>query len=171
MRDAFGGTFMIMIFLVFIMVYICFTAVALSYAKAFKVKNAVIDFLEEWEVTDLGKVPAEKMEELGNFIDTEIVGNNNYNMSGYNICNGYPKIEGNEVIAICEDAGIIIHKENKDKRTTGVYYTVHTFVGWDIGFLSKLSSLNGNNKDPEIGQVTGMWTISGQTRLIVNNIK
>ena len=48
MRDAFGGSFMIMIFLVFIMVYISFTAVALSYAKAFKVKNAVIDFTEKF---------------------------------------------------------------------------------------------------------------------------
>ena len=70
MRDAFGGTFMIMVFLVFIMVYICFTAVALNYAKAFKVKNAVIDFLEEWEITDLNNIPAEKMEEFRNFIQS-----------------------------------------------------------------------------------------------------
>ena len=81
MRDAFGGSFMIMIFLVFIMVYISFTAVALSYAKAFKVKNAVIDFLEEWEVDGLKNIPADKMAEFESFIDSEIVGNKNYNMS------------------------------------------------------------------------------------------
>ena len=38
MRDAFGGAFMIKIFIIFIFVYICLTAMALNYAKAFKVK-------------------------------------------------------------------------------------------------------------------------------------
>lgn len=168
MRDAFGGTFMIMIFLVFIMVYICFTAVALNYAKAFKVKNAVIDFLEEWEITDLNNIPAEKMEEFRNFIDTEIVGKNNYNISGSNLCHGIiEKNDAGKRIRICEDEGILIEKF-QDERTKGVYYTVSTYLGWNIGFLSKLSALNGNNPEPEVGDVTGMWRISGQTRLIVN---
>ena len=38
MRDAFGGAFMIKLFLVFILIYVCFIALALNYAKAFKVK-------------------------------------------------------------------------------------------------------------------------------------
>ena len=42
MRDAFGGTFMIQVFLVFILIYISFTALALNYAKAFKAKIAPI---------------------------------------------------------------------------------------------------------------------------------
>ena len=50
MRDAFGGTFMIQVFLVFILIYISFTALALNYAKAFKVKNKVIDYLENTEI-------------------------------------------------------------------------------------------------------------------------
>ena len=50
MRDAFGGAFMIKIFLIFIIVYVCFTALALNYAKAFKVKNAIIDYLEDKEI-------------------------------------------------------------------------------------------------------------------------
>ena len=44
MRDAFGGAFMIKIFIVFIFVYICLTAMALNYAKAFKVKNEIITY-------------------------------------------------------------------------------------------------------------------------------
>ena len=36
MRDAFGGEFMLRIFLIFILIYILFTAVVLNYAKAFK---------------------------------------------------------------------------------------------------------------------------------------
>ena len=53
MRDAFGGTFMIQIFIVFILIYICFTAMSLNYAKAFRVKNAVIDFVETNEISSL----------------------------------------------------------------------------------------------------------------------
>lgn len=170
MRDAFGGSFMLMIFLVFIMVYIFFTAVALSYAKAFKVKNAVISYLEESEIISLDNMTAAQKEDFGNFINEEIVGNKNYNMSRYNICAGYPKYNdaGTRVTAICEDAGIVISESKKDERTGAYYYTVSTYLGWDIGFFSKLAALNGDRKDPETGDVTGTWRISGQTRLIVN---
>ena len=164
MRDAFGGSFMIMIFLVFIMVYISFTAVALSYAKAFKVKNAVIDFLEEWEVDGLKNIPADKMAEFESFIDSEIVGNKNYNMSNdRDFCKNNSK-KG----MLCSQVGIVISQSEPDERTRGFYYTVYTYVGWDIGFFSKLAALNGDKKDPEVGDVTGTWKISGQTRLIVN---
>ena len=46
MRDAFGGAFMIKLFLVFIIIYVSFTALALNYAKAFKVKNKIIEYIE-----------------------------------------------------------------------------------------------------------------------------
>ena len=46
MRDAFGGAFMIKVFLVFIFIYIVFTSLALNYAKAFKVKNTIVNYLE-----------------------------------------------------------------------------------------------------------------------------
>ena len=52
MRDAVGGTFMIYVFLIFLAVYITFTAVALNYAKAFRVKNSVIDIIEQNEGID-----------------------------------------------------------------------------------------------------------------------
>ena len=42
MRDAFGGAFMIKLFLVFLAIYIGFTAVAVNYAKAFKVKKFLL---------------------------------------------------------------------------------------------------------------------------------
>lgn len=169
MRDAFGGSFMIMIFLVFIMIYISFTAVALSYAKAFKVKNSVIDYLESSELSSLDKMKASDWNKFAAFIDEEIIGNKNYNMSGYNICQGYPIQDQNgKTIAICHDAGIIISETEQAENTEGVYYTVSTYLGWDIGFFSKLAALNGDNADPVPGEVTGFWRISGQTRLIVN---
>lgn len=171
MRDAFGGSFMLMIFLVFIFVYISFTAVSLSYAKAFKVKNAVISYLEESEIESLDDMTATQLNDFENFINKEIVGNSNYDMSRYNICKNYPKTDplgGDRVKGICANAGIQIDESEQDERTGGYYYTVTTFLGWDIGFLSKLASLNGNGNDPDGGRVAGTWKISGQTRLIVN---
>ena len=47
MRESFGGAFMIKLVLVFIVIYISFMAVAINYAKAFRVKNNVINILEQ----------------------------------------------------------------------------------------------------------------------------
>lgn len=49
MRESFGGAFMIKLVLVFIVVYISFMAVAVNYAKAFRVKNRIIDVLEQYQ--------------------------------------------------------------------------------------------------------------------------
>ena len=73
MRDAFGGAFMIKIFLISIIVYVCFTALALNYAKAFKVKNKIIDYLENNEIsiiTDMNASAFENMEKYFDYILT-----------------------------------------------------------------------------------------------------
>ena len=49
MRDAFGGTFMIKLGLVFLVVYVSFMAVAINYAKAFRVKNQIINIIEQYQ--------------------------------------------------------------------------------------------------------------------------
>jgi len=169
MRDAFGGAFMIQIFLVFILIYICFTAVALNYAKAFKVKNAVIDYLESNEISSLENLTASELDEMDKFFQEEILGNMNYNISGQDICQIRGIQERNETgkkIAHCEELGIIIRESGEADNTEGVYYTVSTYVGWSIPFLNALLGLNGNNRQQEVP--IGMWEISGQTRLIVS---
>ena len=154
MRDAFGGAFMIKIFLVFIFVYICFTAIALNYAKAFKVKNAVVEYIESNEIVDFTRIDIAN--ELDNYFENEILGKMNYR--GTVDCN-----EDN--LVYCEN-GIKIKKMSKAQNTEGVYYKVTTTFGWDIGFLKMLTSLNGNNQNQD--SPTGMWKITGETRLIVN---
>lgn len=47
MRDAFGSTFMLKLFIVFIVFYVMFMTIAVSYAKTFRIKNKVIDILEQ----------------------------------------------------------------------------------------------------------------------------
>ncbi len=49
MRDAFGGAFSIKLMLIFLMLYVFFICVALNYARAFRVKNRIINIIEQNE--------------------------------------------------------------------------------------------------------------------------
>ena len=49
MRDAFGGAFSIKLMLIFLMLYVAFICVALNYARAFRVKNRIINIIEQNE--------------------------------------------------------------------------------------------------------------------------
>jgi len=163
MRDAFGGAFMIKIFLVFIFVYICLTAMALNYAKAFKVKNAVIEYLEANEITDVSNLTADEIMTMEEYFEKEFVGKRGYNISEYNICDRVKITEEDR----CFDSGILIQKTGNAQNTEGIYYTVSTYMSWGIPFMNNLLRLNGNNQ--EEGVVTGLWKISGETRLIVRD--
>lgn len=47
MRDAFGGTMMIELLMIFIVVVVAFTAVLVNVAKTFRIKNEVINIIEQ----------------------------------------------------------------------------------------------------------------------------
>lgn len=49
MRESIGGTFLIKIMIVFIVIYNSVLAIAVNYAMAFRVKNKAIDLLEQYE--------------------------------------------------------------------------------------------------------------------------
>lgn len=54
MRDAFGSTFMFKLIIIFIVFYVSFMTIAVSYAKVFRVKNGVIDILEQYQYDSVG---------------------------------------------------------------------------------------------------------------------
>lgn len=184
MRDAFGGAFMIKVFLVFIAVYIGFTAIALNYAKAFKVKNKVIEYLESSEIIDLNLTAAQRSD-LEEFIEIELLGNMNYNVSEFNICDRITTTDDTgKTIAYCHNAGIVIKEEptyeikvtapnegividdpTKLNNTEGVYYKVETYLGWSMPFFKGFASIGGKKATDT---PMGVWQISGETRVIVN---
>ena len=49
MREAVGGTLLLKIVLVFLVVYIGFMAIILNYGKTFRIKNKLINFIEQSE--------------------------------------------------------------------------------------------------------------------------
>lgn len=48
MKDSFGGSIMIYIIIFFLGIYIVFIALTLRYAQSFKLKNKVIDLIEQY---------------------------------------------------------------------------------------------------------------------------
>lgn len=49
MQEAYGGTFMLKLFMVFFVIYVAFIGVALNFAKIYRIKNNVINILEQYQ--------------------------------------------------------------------------------------------------------------------------
>ena len=160
MKDAFGGAFMIRLFLIFILVYILLTAVALNYAKAFKVKDLVIKYLEDNEIVDFKNMIAEDREKLENYFETVLVGNMGY----FHEFDSFECDESNDVYCI---SGVKIQQMTKPEiaNKMGVYYRVTTYFQFDIGFLRVLKA--ADNSNPDWASDIGRFTVSGETRPIV----
>ena len=47
MKEAYGGVTNLYLFMFFFVIYVCFLAIALNFAKTYRVKNYVIDVLEQ----------------------------------------------------------------------------------------------------------------------------
>lgn len=164
MRDSFGGVFMIRLFLVFIFIFVAFTAISLNYAKAFRIKNKIIDFIEENEIISLSeKKFGSKIEKL----DT-ILQNANYNK---NCTDGNGSImtqEGN-IEGYCYN-GIVILKKNEETLQGSdskiIKYEIVTYADWNLGILNKILILGGSQENSE-EYVSGTWKITGEAKVVL----
>lgn len=138
MRDAVGGAFMIKLLLVFLAVYTIFIAIAINYAKAFRVKNKILDIIEQNEGMNFIDTSDGSVRDQ---IDTYM------NNISYNVINGYSDIKA-KVEDKCSgygfidtDRGYCIHEvTNSDVSTAGAsYYQVRTFVTISIPLVRNLS--------------------------------
>lgn len=62
MRDSIGGTFLITILMVFIVLFVSFTAVIVNVAKTFRVKNGIINIIEQESGINGAELDAAKSE-------------------------------------------------------------------------------------------------------------
>ena len=162
MRDAFGGAFMIQLLIVFIIIYVGFTAVALNYAKAFKAKNLVVEYLEDHEINDLTNLRAQADSDMFDYFQTEIIGNLGYVFPAENMCDNVNQ----EKTRCYEDIGILIEQiepSEAKRNKLGVYYKVTTYFGFQLPFFDRLYAISGRNAGQNI---IGRWRIVGETRPI-----
>lgn len=135
MRDAVGGTFMMKVFLVFLATYIIFIAIALNYAKAFRVKNYVIDSIEQNEgINDFNNIRDEALMQISTYMN-----NVHYNMASRGVTEDDCRRHLNSVtIYFNSNYGYCIGKKEPLQIDDGIeaeYYQVVTFVDISIPFL------------------------------------
>ena len=172
MRDAFGGVFTMNLLLVFIFIYVAVTAVSLNYAKAFKVKNAVIDFVEENAINDLDEYFGFLGTKDIDALDKEL-GRLSYHKTceeiGYEdsrlVQNIYNLVRPDEY---CYKGVVISIKPDKTNEIEGtnseiIYYEIKTYANWNLGAFNKLLTLIGQSSE---NPLTGTWTITGEAKVV-----
>ena len=128
MKEGIGGTFMIYVLLIFLAVYITFLAVAFNYARAFRVKNKVIDIIEQNEgIKDYNNISDSSV--LGQIDD--YLGEVSYIVNGIddNTCSGYDYV--NKERGYCIDEYSISIDGYYYK-----YYKVKTFIRLELPFMN-----------------------------------
>lgn len=125
MRDAFGGAFSIKLMLIFLMLYIAFICVALNYARAFRVKNRIINVIEQNEGVDKhGDVQTKISEVLNN--------------AGY-------YVSESEVERIrCKDCTFVEpgYSYKEIKSQDDIYYYVETYMLFKIPVIDTLTGID-----------------------------
>lgn len=152
---------MIQLLIVFIIIYVGFTAVALNYAKAFKAKNLVVEYLEDHEISDLTNLPAQADSDMFDYFQKEIVGNLGY-VYPTKICDNVNQ----EKTRCYDNIGILIEQiepSEAKRNKLGVYYKVTTYFGFQLPFFDRLYAVSGRNAGQNI---IGRWRIVGETRPI-----
>lgn len=137
MRDAFGGAFSIKLMLVFLMLYVAFICVALNYARAFRVKNRIINIIEQKEGY-CGNNRKQINNEIDEYLDSAgyvILGSNIGDKigSGYTCLNGFDKTNNNQGRGYC-----IYNKKNNQGETCEdkSVYSVETYMVFKLPIIN-----------------------------------
>ncbi len=167
MRDAFGGVFMIRLLLVFIVIYVAFTAVSFKYAKSFRIKNKVIDFVEQNQIIDIDNFfnqgSGKNLSDLN-----EILSLSKYDIAceelGHNGDGTFKDSETGLETGYCYKGIEIVKNEAKSDKNR-IYYDVYTYVDWNIGALNTILMLGGKSRGSD-SPIIGKWKISGEAIVI-----
>ena len=160
MRDSFGGVFMMNLFLVFMFIFVAFAAVSLNYAKAFRVKNKVIDFIEENEIKDYNDLinKQDKLEEILNSLEY------------HKTCENTPSTE------FCFN-GVTIYQnsittitENEHTKADMIKYTVIARADWNLGAINKILAVGGKSENSQ-EYLLGSWNITGEAKVVIKQEK
>jgi len=116
MREAMGGALLIKLVMFFIVIYVCFLAIAINYSITFRVKNQIINLIEEYEGYDLAK----------DAIDSYISSVGYYRASA-----GGVSLDANCTNGYCIE-------ELTSAR--GKYYKVTTYVSFDFPIIGQITN-------------------------------
>ena len=163
MRDAFGGLFMFNLFIIFIFIFVAFSAVSLTYAKAFRLKNSLITYVEEQEIISLN-LDNKKLEGIDKILEDS---------SYHKTCDSINKREGigksaeGKINEYCHNGVVIKIKDGYPDKIDGtksklIVYEIITYADWNLGVMNKLLALSGRNGE----SIDGFWTIKGEAKVV-----
>lgn len=148
MREAFGGTFTIQLILLFLAIYIAFIAVALNYAKAFRVKNQIINIIEQNEGFDFdNSAEGSAQNEIKKYLERVSYYVNLTNIKNNNINDNYK----------CYSEGYCVEKMGSTDIDTGIegtYYKVTTYVNIDMQVFNLKFTIPIQGETRKIERVT-----------------
>ena len=119
MRDAFGGAFSIKLMLIFLMLYVSFICVAINYARAFRVKNEIINIIEQNEGYNI-----DNQTEVDNQINPYL------ESTGYHI--EYEEVKDRSSCTELKGHGYCIVKLNDNPE----YYRVETYMVFTLPIVN-----------------------------------
>ena len=134
MRDAIGQVFALQVILIFVMLINGYMAYSVNYARAFRVKNHIVNIIEQYE----GVNNQYALEEIEDY-----VAKMNYDVDNQQLAKFYNDNPG----AVCSFATgwcCVPHEVSStgaDEDKNGVYYTVVTFVSIDIPVVKNILGL------------------------------
>jgi len=125
MRDAYGGTLMIWLMMLFIVLFVSFTAVIVNVAKTFRIKNGVINIVEQYDYAN-------------NQSEAEVVMEEYLKNSGYNINSMTPfnSCVTSDNMSRWYSRGVCISNgDGKNDLSNAEYYKVTLYVNISLPFF------------------------------------
>lgn len=148
MDESIGGAFMIKLLFVFIIIYVTFMCLAISYAKAFRIKNSVMNKLEQNQFAfgdDFGFIDDYLDSVSYNFEGNESIKEDCNNVE---FGNSHP-----ESRTILTENGVCIRQFGNIDASGNIndyYYKVTTYISVELPFF----------------KIYGTIPISGETKII-----
>lgn len=151
MREAVGSTFLFNLMIIFIFFFASFLAIAINYSQAFRVKNQVINLIEQYEGLD-----DENEDRIFNLINSSGYYRTANCQCGDFTCstNTNPDANGAVVSSHGTSAkGLCIKKLKTGSDNKDTYYRVTTFVSFNLPVIGSFFTI----------------PVRGETKVITND--
>ena len=152
MRDAFGSTFMFRLIIIFIVAYVTFATIAVSYAKTFRLRNDVISLIEKKQFNYTGSASKDSgFQELNVVREIDkYLKNNAYDYKDVveNECYSQTDVNGRQA-QITKQGACILPIAYSRGNTTHYYYRVTLYMVVRIPLINynAIIPISGDTED------------------------
>lgn len=145
MKEAYGGTFLFQIVILFLLLFTAIMCITINQTKAFAVKDDLINYIETNDGLNLSGT------QLADGIN-EILTKDGYFTTGNKCGNGYTGYsrEGKKLSEGAQNPALCIKKINSGSQAGGCYYEIKVFYKLDIPVLSTIFNFTETGKTKEL---------------------